>query len=280
MKINDYKIHFVENLITWYDKEEIKNFFNLIVDNLKGLSKVELALNPNLEFSSSEIEKMDFYLSELRKQKPIQYLIGTTDFCGLSFEVNPSVLIPRSETEELVEWIISENQIKTKSKILDIGTGSGAIAITIAKKLNAEVFAFDISENALQIAQRNADKNRVFVHFITFDILKDNWEGTSFDIIVSNPPYIRESEKTTIKDNVLQYEPHLALFVPDENPLLFYEKIADFTKKHLRKNGQLFLEINQYLAHQTFELLKNKGFSNVCVKKDIYQNDRMILANL
>jgi len=280
MKINDYKIHFVENLITWYDKEEIKNFFYLIVDNLKGLSKIELALNPNLEFSGLEIKKMDFYFSELRKQKPIQYLIGTTDFCGLSFEVNPSVLIPRPETEELVEWIVSENKTKTKLKILDIGTGSGAIAITIAKKLNAEVFAFDISENALQIAQRNADKNQVFVHFITFDILKDNWEGTSFDIIVSNPPYVRESEKTTIKENVLQYEPHLALFVPDENPLLFYEKIADFTLKNLRKNGQLFLEINQYLAHQTFELLKNKGFSNIYVKKDIYQNDRMIVANL
>jgi len=279
MKINDYKIHFVENLITWYDKEEIKNFFYLIVDNLKGLSKVELALNPNRKFSKPEIEKMDFYLSELRKQKPIQYIIGTTDFCGLSFGVNTNVLIPRPETEEFVEWIVSENQTKAKLKILDIGTGSGVIAITIAKKLNAEVFAFDISENALQIAQRNADKNQVFVHFITFDILKDNWEGNSFDVIVSNPPYVRESEKKYILPNVLQNEPHLALFVPDENPLVFYDKIADFSIKHLKKNGQLFLEINQYLANQTSELLKNKGFKNVLVKKDFFQNDRMILAN-
>jgi len=280
MKIKDYKIRFVENLITWYDKDEIENFFYRIIENIRGLSRVDLALNPYLEFSMDEIQKMNFYLTELKKQKPIQYLIGTTNFCGLSIEVNPSVLIPRPETQELVEWIVSENHTKSDLKILDIGTGSGAIAITIAKKLNAEVFAFDISEDALQTAQRNADKNHAFVHFITFDILNDNWVGNSFDIIVSNPPYVRESEKSTIKANVLQNEPHLALFVSDENPLIFYEKIAYFTLKHLRKDGQLFIEVNQYLAHQTSELLKNKGFKTVCIKKDIYQNDRMILANL
>jgi len=280
MKIKDYKIHFVENLISWYEKEEIENFFYRIIENIKNLSRIDLALHPDLEFSTEQIQKMDFYLTELKKQKPIQYLIGTTDFCGLSLEVNPSVLIPRPETQELVECIISENQTKFDLKILDIGTGSGAIAISIAKKLNAEVFAFDISEDAIEIAQRNADKNQVFVHFITFDILKDNWEGNSFDIIISNPPYVRESEKTTMKANVLQHEPHLALFVSDENPFIFYEKIADFTLKHLRKSGQLFLEINQYLAHKTEELLKNKGLKNICIKKDIFQNNRMILANL
>jgi len=280
MKIKDYKIHFIENLITLYDKDEIENFFYRIIAHIRGLSRVDMALNPYLEFSMDEIKKMDFYLTELKKQKPIQYLIGTTDFCGLSLEVTSDVLIPRPETEELVEWVVSENQTKSNLKILDIGTGSGAIAISIAKKLKAEVFAFDISEDALQVAQHNADKNQVFVHFITFDILKDNWEGNSFDIIVSNPPYIRESEKPTIKENVLQYEPHLALFVPNENPLIFYDKITDFALKHIEKKGQLFLEINQYLAHQTTELLKNKGFKNSCVKRDIYQNDRMILASL
>jgi len=278
MKIKYYKIYFIENLLSLYDKDEIEIFFHLIVNNLKSLSRVDLALNPSLEFSTPEINKMDFYLSELKRQKPIQYLIGTTDFCGFTFEVNPTVLIPRPETEELVEWIVSENITKSGLKILDIGTGSGAIAISLAKKLNAEVFAFDISEDALQIAQSNADRNKIFVHFITFDILKDNWEGNSFDIIVSNPPYVRESEKRNIKANVLQNEPHLALFVPDENPLIFYDKISDFAIKHLKKNGQLFLEINQYLSNQTQDLLYNKGFRNIYIKRDIYQNKRMILA--
>jgi len=278
MKIKDYKIYFIENLLSLYDKDEIENFFHLIVNNLKNLRRFDLALSPSLEFSTPEINKMDFYLSELKKQKPIQYLIGTTDFCGSTFEVNSSVLIPRPETEELVEWIVSENITKSGLKILDIGTGSGAIAISLAKKLNAEVFAFDISEDALQIAQNNADRNKIFVHFITFDILKDNWEGNSFDIIVSNPPYVRESEKKNIKANVLQNEPHLALFVPDENPLIFYDKISDFAIKHLKKNGQLFLEINQYLSNQTQNLLDNKGFKNIYIKRDIYQNQRMVLA--
>jgi len=279
MKVRDYKIYFIAHLLSLYDKDEIEFFFNLIVKNLKGLGRVDLAINPNLEFSTFEIHKINFYLNELKKQKPIQYIIGTTDFCGLSFEVNSSVLIPRPETEELVEWIVSENHAKSNLKILDIGTGSGAIAISVAKKLKAEVFAFDISEEALQTAQNNADKNQVFVHLITFDILKDSWEGNSFDVIISNPPYVRESEKKYILPNVLENEPHLALFVPDENSLVFYDKIADFSIKHLKKNGQLFLEINQYLACQTSELLKNKGFKNVLVKKDVFQNDRMILAN-
>jgi len=279
MKIRDYKICFIENLLSLYDKDEIENFFHIIVKNLKGLDRVDLAINPNLEFSTSENHKMNSYLSQLKNQKPIQYIIGTTDFCGLSFAVNPSVLIPRPETEELVEWIISENHAKSNLKILDIGTGSGAIAITIAKKLKAEVFALDVSEDALQTAQSNADKNQVFIHLITFDILNDSWEGNSFDVIVSNPPYVRESEKKVIQPNVLQNEPHSALFVPDENPLVFYDKIADFSIKHLKKNGQLFLEINQYLAKQTAELLKNKEFKNVFVKKDVFQNDRMILAD-
>lgn len=277
-KIKPYKIHFTESLSPIYDKYETENFFFLILEHLKGISRVNLALNPDLEFSEDEIKKMELLLNELKNQKPIQYLLGVTEFFGLEFNVNPNVLIPRPETEELVEWILSENKDKKDLKILDIGTGSGAIAISLAKNLKAEVFAFDISEKALETAQKNADKNQAFVHFIEFDMLNDVWEGEKFNIIVSNPPYVRELEKHEIKPNVLENEPHLALFVSDENPLIFYEKIADFAKNHLSENGQLFFEINQYLGKETAEMLRQKDFTNVILKKDIYGNDRMILA--
>lgn len=280
MKIRSYKTNFIENLSDLYDKNEIENFFYLILNHLKGLSRVNLALNPDLEFSEEEFKKIEFYLNELKNHKPIQYLLGITEFFGLSFTVNPNVLIPRPETEELVEWILTENKGEKDIKILDIGTGSGAIAISLAKNLKAEVFAFDISEKALQTAQKNADQNQTFVHFIEFDILNDSWEGEKFDIIVSNPPYVRELEKAEMKPNVLENEPHLALFVSDKDPLVFYKKIADFAKDHLSENGQLFFEINQYLGNKTVEMLKEKGFKNIVLKKDIYGNDRMVLAYL
>ena len=278
MKIKKYKTLFVESLSFLYDKDEAENFFFLILKKIKGLSRVDLALNPELEFPEKEAQQLDFYLNELQKQIPIQYLLGTTEFFGLTLNVNPNVLIPRPETEELVDWIVRENQSKTDLKILDIGTGSGCIAISLAKHLKAEVFAFDISENALQTAQFNADQNQVFVHFVEFDILNDLWEGEPFDIIVSNPPYVRESEKHEMKPNVLENEPHSALFVSNENPFIFYEKITDFAQKHLTKNGQLFFEINQYLGQETVKILEQKDLKSIRLKKDIYGNDRMILA--
>lgn len=278
MKIKDYKIRFTESLSPIYDSDEIESFFFLILEQEHQLKRVDLALNPNLELTENELQKWATYLQELQKQKPIQYLLGKTQFFGLEFFVNEHTLIPRPETEELVSWIINDNQHQQGLNILDIGTGSGCIAISLDKNLKAETFAFDISEEALTMAQKNADHNQAFVHLIEFDILNDIWEGDPFDIIVSNPPYVRELEKQEIKPNVLEYEPHLALFVPDENPLLFYEKIADFAKEHLSENGQLFFEINQYLGKETSEMLRNKGFKNVILKKDIYGNDRMILA--
>jgi len=278
MNIRSYKIGFIKTLSNLYDKDEAENFFYLIVGDLKKLSKVDLALNPNLEFSLEELQKIDFYLKELQKQKPIQYLLGSTCFFGLKLKVNPNVLIPRPETEELVDWIINDNQNLKNLKILDIGTGSGAIAIALAKNLNAEITAFDISEAALETAQVNADLNQVFIHFTEFDILNDVWEGEKFDLIVSNPPYVRELEKSEINPNVLENEPHLALFVSDEDPLIFYKKIADLARNHLCENGKLFFEINQYLGKETVSLLEEKGFKNIYLKQDIYGNDRMILA--
>lgn len=278
MKIKDYKIRFTESLSPIYDSDEIESFFFLILEQEHQLKRVDLALNPNLELTENELQKWATYLQELQKQKPIQYLLGKTQFFGLEFFVNEHTLIPRPETEELVSWIINDNQHQQGLNILDIGTGSGCIAISLDKNLKAETFAFDVSYDALQVAQKNADHNQAFVHLVEFDILNDVWEGDPFDIIVSNPPYVRELEKEEIKPNVLEYEPHLALFVSDENPLLFYEKIADFAKEHLSENGKLYFEINQYLGKETSEMLKNKGFKKVILKKDIYGNDRMILA--
>ena len=278
MKINHFKSEFLNQLSKFYDKDENESFFFMILKSLKGLSRVDLALNPDLEFSEKELEQIEFYLSELKNNKPIQYLIGKTEFYGLEFQVDENVLIPRPETEELVDWIIQENKSKKDFTILDIGTGSGAIAVSLAKNLSAEVFAFDVSYDALAIAQKNSDHNQTFVHFIEFDILNDVWEGEKFDVIVSNPPYVRELEKKEMKANVLNHEPHLALFVPDEDPLIFYKKIADFALEHLSENGQLYFEINQYLGTETIEMLLEKGFKNVQLKKDIFGNDRMILA--
>lgn len=278
MKIRDYKNSFIQQLISFYDKEEIESFFFLILSRLKNIARVDLALNSDLEFSEDELNKIMLYTEELKNYKPIQYILGTTTFFGLEFEVNPNVLIPRPETEELVNWIISENKNQKKLKILDIGTGSGCIAISLAKNLKAEVTAFDISEDALDTAQKNADNNQTFILLAEFDILNDTWEGEEFDIIVSNPPYVRELEKEQIKPNVLNNEPHLALFVPDNDPLIFYRKIADFALKHLSENGQLFFEINQYLDKETVNLLAEKGFKNINLKKDIYGNNRMIFA--
>lgn len=278
MKIKDYKIRFTESLSPIYDSDEIESFFFLILEHEHQLKRVDLALDPNLEFSEIELQKWEAYCQELQKQKPIQYLLGKTQFFGLEFFVNEHTLIPRPETEELVNWIVADHQNSKKLQILDIGTGSGCIAISLSKNLQADTFAFDFSYEALEVAQKNADHNQAFVHFVEFDILSDAWEGDPFDIIVSNPPYVRELEKSQMKLNVLDYEPHLALFVPDENPLLFYEKIADFAKEHLTENGKLYFEINQYLGQETSEMLRVKGFKNVILKKDIYGNDRMILA--
>jgi release factor glutamine methyltransferase len=226
--------------------------------------------------------------SELKNQRPIQYILGETTFYGLSFLVNENTLIPRPETEELVELIIESTNYElrnTKLKVLDIGTGSGCIAISLAKHLpTSEVYAIDVSEEALVTAKKNAELNKVAIDFISTNILDVVTLSAvagldkQFDIIVSNPPYVRNLEKSEIKPNVLEYEPHLALFVDDIDPLLFYRKIAELAIKNLNPNGKLYFEINQYLGKETIKLLEDFGFRNVELKKDIYGNDRMLRA--
>ncbi len=282
MKIRDYRTGFISALSSLYDEKEAENFFYLTLEDFRNLKRVDLALNPEVVVPEDEIPQWDFVLEQLKKEIPIQYILGKAHFCGMEFEVNDHVLIPRPETEELVEWIISNQRgITLPPKILDIGTGSGCIAVALAKSLRgAKVSAIDVSQAALAMAQKNAKRNNTDVHFIHKDILKTENLGEKYDVIVSNPPYVRHQEKAEIRKNVLENEPHLALFVNDDDALLFYRKIAQLAKESLSGNGMLYFEINQYLAKETMDLLEKTGFGFLELRKDIYGNDRMILAKL
>ena len=280
MLLKQYKTHFFDSLKNIQDEQEIESFFFILTEYLHNLKRVDVALNPNFKLSDAEVEKWNIILADLQQEKPIQYITGEAWFYGLRLEVNENTLIPRPETEELVEWIIESQKSKVQSQkceILDIGTGTGCIPISLKTNLpQANVSAIDVSEKALEVAKRNAVLNKVDISFIQADILEVEDLNQHFDIIVSNPPYVRNLEKQEIKKNVLDYEPHLALFVEDTDALLFYRKIAQLALKNLSPNGLLFFEINQYLGKETFGLLKNLGFKNIELKKDMYGNDRMI----
>lgn len=279
MLIKEYKQYFIKELLAIYDEVEAESFFYLTLEKFHRLRRIDLALQPNFEIGENEVEKWKNVLTDLKKQKPIQYILGETEFYGLPFLVNKDVLIPRPETEELVELILVESRkSKVESlRILDIGTGSGCIPISLKKNLpDAEFFAVDVSENALEVAKENAKVNGVEVNFIKINILETEDLDQKFDIIVSNPPYVRMLEKEEIKPNVLEFEPHLALFVEDNDPLLYYRKIAQLAKKNLNENGKLYFEINQYLGKETVGLLESLGFTNIRLFKDIYGNDRMV----
>ncbi|MHB1196910.1 MAG: peptide chain release factor N(5)-glutamine methyltransferase [Lutibacter sp.] len=260
-----------------YPETEIQSFFNILIEFKLHLSRIQLALEHNFELDNDDLDFLQNALLKLKNQIPVQYIVGETSFYGLMFKVDKNVLIPRPETEELVEWILQNHKKSESLKILDIGTGSGCIAISLAKNLpNAQVSALDISEEALNVAKNNAELNQVTIDFIHADILSIEKLPDTFDVIVSNPPYVRESEKDQMQQNVLSNEPHIALFVENENPLLFYDKIAELSKNHLTENGVLYFEINQYLGAEIVDLLKSKGFKNIEPKKDIYSVDRMV----
>ena len=280
MKIKQYRTYFIQELAPFYDAYEAESFFYLILEDRHKLRQIDLALNHELVFEEADIEKWKILLAELKKEVPIQYLLGKTNFYGLDFEVNEHVLIPRPETEELVEWIIRENsgiERLKNLKILDIGTGSGCIAISLAKNIpNAKVFAIDVSAEALAMAKKNAKNNNVEITFLLQSILETDDLKQGFDIIVSNPPYVRNLEKQEIKGNVLNYEPHLALFVEDNDALIFYRKITELAQKNLVENGKLYFEINQYLGTEMTDLMEKMNFKNIELRKDIYDNDRMM----
>ena len=259
MKIKEYRTQFIEELTPIFGESESESFFYLILEEKQQLKRIDLALQPDLMFSEEDIEVWNSILEQLKLEIPIQYLLGKTSFYGLDFEVNENVLIPRPETEELVDWIVFNIRKSERSKnlkILDIGTGSGCIAISLAKNFpNAQIFAIDVSEKALSTAKKNAERNEVEVAFISQNILETLDLGQEFDIIVSNPPYVRNLEKEEIKKNVLDNEPHLALFVEDDDALIFYRKIAELAQKNLSNSGQLYFEINQYLGKEMIDLL-------------------------
>lgn len=281
---------FINDLNAIYHQDEAQAMFLITLQHLLELNRAAYLLNKDKEVSPEELSRFEAVLSELLKGKPLQYILGETYFYGLKFKVNSSVLIPRPETEELVDWIISvcssKNIVNHQSSIvnlIDIGTGSGCIAISLKKNLlNTRVYALDIAADALETAKQNAVLNSVEVDFIQDDILKSQYAicNTEYDIIVSNPPYIKEDEKSAMHHNVLANEPYQALFVSNENPLIFYDAIAEFALKNLTKNGCLFFEINEFLGQQTVNLLKDKGFINIELRKDMQGKDRMIKASL
>ena len=282
MILKEFKLFFNEALSAIYPKTEIDSFFFILMEEKLKLQRIDTVLKPDFLITEKNLIDLKNIVKRLQKEEPIQYILGSTEFYGLQFLVNENTLIPRTETEELIAWVIDEIKVLANNKItelsiLDIGTGTGCIPISLAKNLTSlNISAIDISTEALLIAKQNAILNKVTIEFIELDILNAESLPQEYDIIISNPPYVRELEKEEIKNNVLENEPHLALFVADENPLIFYNKIADLAKQQLSENGMLFFEINQYLGKETVNMLAEKGFKNIQLKKDLFGNDRMI----
>lgn len=278
MYLKEIKNIFHLELDTIYTKEEVNSFFYMLIEHFLGLERFILALDPNLIISKEEESPLFEALSSLKLEMPIQHIIGKTHFMDLEFIVDKNVLIPRPETEDLVRWILEDIQDHQATvKILDIGTGSGCIPITLKKQLpNAEVATLDVSDSALKVAMQNAKNNLVQIEFIHANILEINQLHHKFDIIVSNPPYVRELEKKKMQKNVLMHEPELALFVSDEDPLFFYKMITQFAHENLIKGGSLYFEINQYLGKETKQLLDSTNFSDIELRRDIFGNDRML----
>jgi release factor glutamine methyltransferase len=267
-----------------YEANETEAITLLVVNEICKISKAKIKAFPEIELSTEQADALNKTLKELKTGKPVQYILGKTEFYGLPFNVNPSVLIPRPETEELVEWVIgSVGSLKLAvGSLVDIGTGSGCIAISLKKNLPGfKVSAIDISTDALQTAASNANLNKVNIEFIEADILnfKSEIEIPKSEIIVSNPPYVTLHDKIQMHNNVTDFEPHTALFVPENDPLIFYRAIADFAIIHLTKNGLLFFEINENYGKEIVELLTDKGFTNIELRKDLSGRDRMIRAN-
>jgi release factor glutamine methyltransferase len=266
-----------ESLNGHYSAGEVSALARIIATELLGISQTTYYLKDDVTLTPEQEQQIENAIERLAKHEPVQYILGYSDFCGLRFKVTPATLIPRPETSELVEWIAQESNCK--ESILDIGTGSGCIAVSLAKKMTGTtVEAWDISPEAIDVALSNSESNGAQVKFRIVDILNHKPCGEEFDIIVSNPPYIRELEKSAMEANVLDWEPHTALFVPDNDPLLFYRTIADKARRMLRQGGKLYFEINREFGNETAGMLMEMGYTAVEVRKDFADNDRMIRA--
>jgi len=281
--LENINLSFQKELNDLYPKGEIKAIFLLVAEEVLAISRNEINNQGDRLLHKVEVEKINAIIQDLKALKPIQYILGLTTFLGCMIKVNKHVLIPRQETEELVDLTVREcnDSNNLSPKILDIGTGSGCIAIALKKKLpNSIVSAIDISNDALMVAKENAVINNAEISFIKADILDSKFSlKETFDIIVSNPPYIRLSEKDSMSKNVLEHEPHLALFVNDSDPLLFYKHIADFAIKNLILNGKLYFEINEAIGNDLKLLLELKGFKNVQIIKDMSGKERIAIGN-
>ncbi len=284
MTVKEARHYIINSTGKIYDESEAANIADLLLENISGLSKTDFILQKDFLLSENQEIQLTGAKLRLLNHEPIQYIINEAWFYGLQFYVDKNVLIPRPETEELIESIISNIKFPIDSlKILDIGTGSGCIPIALKRKLRkAEVWSCDISEKALAVAKRNANALAAEINFRHLDFLneKETANLPSFDIIVSNPPYVPERDKTTMHSNVLNYEPHTALFVPDNDALVFYKFIAAFAKKHLNKNGSIFLEIHEAYGNAVKNLFLNEGFPSVEIKKDMQEKDRIAFINL
>jgi len=275
--------NFVSDLSGLYDKNEATSIARIVFKEKLNISRTNLAIDRSLEINKNEQDKLARISKKLLQGIPIQHILGFADFYGLKFKVNKNVLIPRPETEELVQWITNKNKKTVGLNVLDIGTGSGCISIGLAKEMkSAEITGVDVSDKALRLARINAQSNDVKVHFKELDILeKGNWNKLAkFDIIVSNPPYVTEHEKEAMHINVLNHDPHLALFVPDNDPLMFYNKISDMALSHLLPAGQLYFEINEAFGNEIKDMFEAKGYKDVVIRKDLNGKDRFAMAVL
>jgi len=290
MTLNEARTVLTKELKNVYESDELRNIIELVIEHITNMSRAEQVKNKIPYLTCTQLEDLDAITERLKKNEPVQYVLGEAWFAGMKFKVNKNVLIPRPETEELVDWIVKESQksnpesFRDKSQnIIDIGTGSGCIPITLKHQLpEANVSAIDVCSEALFTATENAIKLNTEVDFTLLDFLdEEKWnELHQYDIIVSNPPYVKQSEINTIHERVKEFEPHLALFVPDNDPILFYKKLSDFSMKHLNAGGKLFVEINEALGEAVSNLFRSAGFLNVDLKKDMQGKDRMVMASV
>ena len=272
--VRDIRPFFLEKLAPVYGEKEAISMAYWSIESVLGFNKSDCIIQKDAFVSETQKLKLFEIVSRLVEEEPLQYILGTAEFMSLEFKVNKHTLIPRPETEELVHWVLQEDF----TSALDIGTGSGCIAISLAKQSEGNLSALDFSKEALEVAKENAKNSEVAIGFIRADILQQPALKQTFDVIVSNPPYVMESDKKLMHTNVLKHEPHTALFVEDEDALVFYNSIADFAQNHLNENGKLFFEIHENKGEEVLQMLQEKGFSKLELRKDMQGKDRMVKA--
>lgn len=278
MAISDFIQDFKSQLHNQYSEGEIDQFINLIFEDLFNYSRLDISLKKTEELSTEIISKLNDFIVKLKSNLPIQYILGYSWFAGMKLKVSSAVLIPRQETEELVDWIVKENTLQSPN-IIDICSGSGCIGLALKKLLPfSNVKGIDVSSSAIKLSRENSESLQLKVDFIELDILCGRPIFSDVDIIVSNPPYVRNSEAELMKANVLEHEPHLALFVSDTDPLIFYKRLAKIAKKSLKSGGKIYLEINENLSKETAEILELQGFHDISIRKDLNDRFRMIRA--